>query len=112
LAAGLLVSATLWGGLFAAVATAQEKKLPYNKVQQLCQQFEQVMPPPPPVESVLVGTLDMNTGQFTWGPSVYAKTVEDNSLILDMAAPFNERHIRPIVPALDPRITTLGAVEG
>src|SRR4051812_16308718 len=62
----------------AAAPTAADeakRKLNYQTIQQLCHQFEQVTPPPPPIEQVMVGTLDASTGVFTWGPKIQRELI-------------------------------------
>ena len=102
----LLVSAT-------PPARAAEKMIPYEKIEQLCHQFHEVMPPPPPVEALLIGTFDYATGQFTWGPKVYAKkSGPPDAWFVDLSSPFADLKIRAIQPNLDPAITSLGSAWG
>lgn len=50
------------------VKADSSKVLSYALADSICRQFAGVTPPPPPMGSVVVGTLDRNTGIFTWNP--------------------------------------------
>ncbi|MEA2711407.1 MAG: hypothetical protein QOF78_4008 [Phycisphaerales bacterium] len=83
----------------------------FSKIEKMCHDFHAVTPPPPPVEAVLVGTLDYASGTFTWGPKVYDKT-DKPDLVIDLASPFANLQLDPIHPNLDPKITSLGTAWG
>src|SRR3954470_14244878 len=111
-APALVVLVTLLFAAGAPVAVAQEKKIPFDKLQQICHQFDQVMPQPPPVEPVLIGTLDASTGSFTWGGTVVSRETGEKIPIVDLSSIFANLKIPVFVPNLDPKITNLGGALG
>lgn len=102
-----------------SVALAQDPSqsndgvLPWDKVQQLVQHFDQVSPPPPPLETMLLGTYDASTGVFIWGPAIELWEVPVDLPYNDqreIAPAFDMRGIPPIAVDLDPQIVGLSSV--
>jgi hypothetical protein len=94
----------------AASAQGQTKILTHQKAVEVCQQFEGLTPPAPPIGSAVVGTFDAQSGEFIWNPHV---TMRRNPLqdpttnVADVGRVFDRYNIRAISPNLDPRITSL-----
>ena len=106
---------TLLLAAFFIPAHANEKVLTgenYPKLEKLCHDFHAVMPPPPPVEAIFIGTFDYATGGFVWGPTVYEKKTENDDLVIDLSQPWKDLKIRAIKPNLDPKFTTLTSALG
>jgi len=87
--------------LAAAAASAQDVRVPYEQLVQQAEKFEGISPPPPPMESTLVGTLDAATGVFTWGPAI-ERRYDLSSLVRDIGKVFDARGIRATVVSLEP----------
>ena len=97
---------------------AAERNLGWNEavdhaMGRVCQKFQQVTPPPPPIQRLLVGTLDSNTGVFTWAPNVFTRptgqTIPTNPALQPV---FTGRGIRPLVVNLDPIVLRLPLPQG
>ena len=105
LAAGTARGQNSGGGLPA-------KTLPWNKVQQIVQHFEEISPQPPPLETVLLGTFDAASGDFIWGPTFQLWKVPADVHYDDLAfGPAFELHgIRPLAVDLAPHVVGLSSV--
>lgn len=91
---------------------ALAQTLPWNKVQELVQHFEEIAPQPPPLETVLLGTFDAATGDFIWGPALELWHVPvdapyDN---LAIAPAFDLHGIEPLSVDLSPQVMSLSSI--
>lgn len=92
--------------VLAATALGAQTLLPYEKVRRFIQEFEQIHPPPPPVEPVEVGTLDATTGGFVWGPEIGRKeSGETNPAFTPV---FEELRLPPLAVQLPPQLQVTG----
>jgi hypothetical protein len=91
----------------------QSRILAYEKAVKVCQDFEGLTPPAPPIGMAVVGTFDAQTGVFTWDQRVTMRKwiardpLEEATKVIDLGRVFDVRNIRAILPNLDPRITSL-----
>lgn len=88
------------------------RAIPYSAILDVCAEFEQISPPLPPVERLVVGTFDAQSGEFTWGPTVYfglhpIRFVDAVLGKIDLRPVYDQLRIDPLVVNLSPRITSL-----
>lgn len=81
-------------------------------VRGLAQLLDSLCAPPPPIETVHVGTLDAATGDFIWGEDLWLPVQLDGPLtgVGDVAAAFDGVGIEDLQFDLDPAITGLGSI--
>jgi hypothetical protein len=90
----------------------QSRILAYDKAVKVCQDFEGLIPPAPPIGGAVVGTFDAQTAEFTWDQHVtmrkwIARDPLTEATKVDLGPVFDPYNIRAILPNLDPRITSL-----
>jgi len=74
-----------------------------DEILSVCQQFATVLPPPPPVRQLYIGTLDARTRDFTWNPDAVLRQMRHLELT-NLGSIFEIRGIRPVVENLNPVI--------
>lgn len=83
-----------------------------GRLKSVCDPIAHSFQPLPPIEQIVVGTLDATSGEFMWNRNAVIRPRPDNPLghikdIKDIKAILDPHHIRPPVINLDPRITNL-----
>ncbi len=94
------------GPLFALMPLPAQERIKWSRIEKLMQQFDAISPPPPPVEVVAVGNLDVSTGTFTWAPGIGRKpTNEENPAF---AVAFDRLRLPAMVIDLAPGVEITG----